>query len=68
MGAPASSSARPAIRVWAAGAMRFALMPWAAPAVARLRVMPMTPPLAAAYARFFGSPNTPDDVVLTMRP
>ena len=35
-------AARPAIRVKAPGAMRLTLMPWAAPAVARLRVSPIT--------------------------
>ena len=40
--------------------MRLTLMPWAAPAVARLRVSPMTAPLAVAYERFLGRPNIPD--------
>ena len=39
---------RPAMRVNAAGAMTLTLMPCAAPAVVRLRVSPMTPPLAVA--------------------
>ena len=38
----------PAIRVYAAGATRLTLMPWAAPAVARLRAIPITAPLAVA--------------------
>ena len=42
------SAAWPAMRVKAAGAMRLTLMPWAALVVARLRVSPMTPPLAVA--------------------
>ncbi len=43
-------------------------MPCAAPAVARLRVSPMTAPFAVAYERLFGNPNIPADVVITMRP
>ena len=43
-------------------------MPWDSLMVAMLRVRPMTPPLAVAYARFLGSPKIPDDVVITMRP
>ena len=43
-------------------------MPCAAPAVLRLRVSPMTPALAVAYERLLGSPNIPEDVVMTMRP
>ena len=47
--APGSSTgSRPAMRVIAAGAMTLILMPWCAPAVARLRVSPMTPALAVA--------------------
>jgi hypothetical protein len=58
----------PAIRVTAPGAMQLTLMPCAAPAVARLRVSPINPPLAVAYERFSGRPNSPDEVVMTMRP
>ena len=43
-------------------------MPYAAPASFRLRVRPITAPLAVAYERFSGSPKTPDEVVITMRP
>ncbi len=43
-------------------------MPWRAPATLRLRVIPITPPLAVAYARFFARPKTPAEVVITMRP
>ena len=42
------SAPGPAIRVNAAGAMRLTLMPCASLVVARLRVRPMTPPLAVA--------------------
>ena len=49
----------PAMRVIAAGAIALTLMPCLAPAVARLRVSPMTPPFAAAYERLFGRPNKP---------
>ena len=60
--APGSSPApRPAMRVIAAGAMTLTLMPCAAPAVARLRVSPMTPAFAVAYERLSGSPNMPDE-------
>ena len=58
----------PAIRVTAAGAMQLARMPWAAPATLRLRVSPITPPLAVAYDRLLGRPNNPEEVVITMRP
>ena len=54
--------------VIAAGATRFSLMPCAVPAVARLRVSPITPALAAAYERLLGRPNIPLDVVITTRP
>ena len=47
-GGSAASAPVTAMRVIAAGAIRLSLMPWAAPAVARLRVRPMTPPLAVA--------------------
>ena len=62
------SASGPAMRVMAAGAMRLILMPWASLMVAMLRVRPMTPPLAAAYDRFLGSPKIPEEVVMTMRP
>ena len=48
--------------------MQLTWMPWRAPAVLRLRVMPMTAPLAVAYERFSGRPNSPEDVVMTIRP
>ena len=56
------------MRVNAAGAMRLTLMPCSAPAVVRLRVSPMTAAFAVAYERLCGSPNIPEDVVITMRP
>jgi hypothetical protein len=56
------------MRVVAAGAMRFTLMPAFAPAVARLRASPSTPPLAVAYPVLFGRPSIPVEVVMTMRP
>ncbi len=43
-------------------------MPWAAPAVVRLRVSPITAPLAVAYERLSGRPNSPEEVVMTIRP
>jgi len=43
-------------------------MPWAEPAVARLRASPITPPFAVAYDVLFGRPKIPADVVMTMRP
>ena len=58
----------PPIRVPAAGAMRLTLMSCVPPAVERLRASPITPPLADAYERFFGSPKMPVDVVMTTRP
>ena len=67
-GASSDSASCPAIRVKAAGATRFTLIPCAALVVARLRVSPMTPALAVAYERFLGKPKIPDDVVMTMRP
>src|SRR5918997_1513671 len=62
------ASLRPAMRVIAPGAMQLTRMPWSAPAAARLRVSPITPPLAVAYDVLLGRPKTPADVVLTMRP
>ncbi len=58
----------PAMRVNAAGAMQLTRMPCFAPAVLRLRIIPTTPPLAVAYARFPGRPSMPVDVVITTRP
>ncbi len=52
----------------AAGATTLILMPWAAPAAARLLVIPITAALAVAYERLVGSPNIPDEPVMTMRP
>src|SRR5581483_6805581 len=66
--APASSPGWAAIRVMAPGAMRFAVMPWRRPAVARLRVRPITAALAVAYDVLLGSPNNPVEVVMTTRP
>ncbi len=54
------------MRVNAAGAIALTAMPSAAPAVARLRVSPITPPLAVAYDRLPASPKIPDDVVITI--
>ena len=56
------------MRVIAAGAMRFTLMPCAAPAAVRLRVSPITAALAVAYDVLAGSPSIPVEVVITMRP
>ena len=56
------------MRVIAAGAMTLTLIPCAAPATARLLVIPITAALAVAYERLVGSPNIPDELVMTMRP
>ena len=61
-----------AMRVIAAGASALTLMPFLAPATARLRVSPMTPPLAAAYERFAGKPENAgrgghDDAAVALR-
>ena len=56
------------MRVVAAGAMTLTKMPCAAPAVVRLRVRPMTAAFAVAYERFTGKPNTPAELVITIRP
>jgi hypothetical protein len=52
----------------AAGAITLTLMPCSAPAVVRLRVIPMSAAFAVAYERLVGSPNMPEEPVMTTRP